>query len=113
MAASLAVEWATKGIRVNCISYVSRSGSQTDLRPGYVLTNLTKTILDANTELRDTWVNMTPMVSFSSLTKLTSRAVLPTLKTSRVLSFTLLLTLLHSRPVLISSGFQCCCEIGC
>ena len=31
-------------------------------RPGYVLTNLTKTILDANTELRDTWVNMTPMV---------------------------------------------------
>ena len=32
-------------------------------RPGYVLTNLTKTILDANTELRDTWVNMTPMVS--------------------------------------------------
>ncbi len=33
------------------------------LRPGYVLTDLTKTILDANTELRDTWLNMTPMVS--------------------------------------------------
>jgi hypothetical protein len=33
-------------------------------RPGYVLTNLTKVILDANTELRDTWTNMTPMVSF-------------------------------------------------
>ncbi|KAI5454703.1 hypothetical protein NCC49_003591 [Naganishia albida] len=49
MAKSLAVEWAPKGIRVNCIS------------PGYVLTNLTKVILDANTELRDTWVNMTPM----------------------------------------------------
>jgi hypothetical protein len=32
-------------------------------RPGYVLTDLTKTILDANTQLRDTWVNMTPMVS--------------------------------------------------
>ncbi|KAJ9108919.1 hypothetical protein QFC21_000240 [Naganishia friedmannii] len=50
MAKSLAVEWAPKGIRVNCIS------------PGYVLTNLTKVILDANTELRDAWTNMTPMV---------------------------------------------------
>ncbi|GHJ85700.1 hypothetical protein NliqN6_2102 [Naganishia liquefaciens] len=51
MAKSLAVEWAPKGIRVNCIS------------PGYVLTNLTKVILDANTELRDTWTNMTPMAN--------------------------------------------------
>lgn len=49
MAKSLAVEWAPKGIRVNCIS------------PGYVLTNLTKVILDKNTELRDEWVNRTPM----------------------------------------------------
>lgn len=51
MAKSLAVEWAPQGIRVNAIS------------PGYVMTQLTKTILDANTELRDTWVGMTPAVS--------------------------------------------------
>lgn len=38
-----------------------------DGRPGYVLTNLTKVILDANTELRDTWTNMTPMVRFGRL----------------------------------------------
>ncbi|KAK4686718.1 hypothetical protein P7C73_g3407, partial [Tremellales sp. Uapishka_1] len=49
MARSLAVEWAKKNIRVNCIS------------PGYTLTNLTKVILDANPVLRDTWVNMVPM----------------------------------------------------
>lgn len=49
MVKSLAVEWAPKGIRVNCIS------------PGYVLTNLTKVILDKNTELRDQWVNRVPM----------------------------------------------------
>ncbi|KAJ9101934.1 hypothetical protein QFC19_005015 [Naganishia cerealis] len=55
MAKSLAVEWAPKGIRVNCIS------------PGYVLTNLTKVILDANTELRDTWTNMTPMADPNDL----------------------------------------------
>lgn len=52
MAKSLAVEWAPQGIRVNAIS------------PGYVMTQLTKTILDANTELRDTWVGMTPAVSY-------------------------------------------------
>lgn len=49
MARSLAVEWANKQIRVNCIS------------PGYTLTNLTKVILDANTQLRDEWLNRIPM----------------------------------------------------
>ncbi|KAI9634559.1 uncharacterized protein MKK02DRAFT_16888 [Dioszegia hungarica] len=49
MARSLAVEWATQNIRVNCIS------------PGYTLTNLTKVILDANTKLRDEWLHRIPM----------------------------------------------------
>lgn len=61
MAKSLAVEWAPKGIRVNAIS------------PGYVMTQLTKTILDANTELRDTWVGMTPAVSPSLLRSVVSQ----------------------------------------
>ncbi|CAE6438019.1 unnamed protein product [Rhizoctonia solani] len=49
MAASLAVEWAKSGIRVNALS------------PGYMLTALTRTILDKNEELKNTWVNLTPM----------------------------------------------------
>ncbi|QRW16485.1 Enoyl-(Acyl carrier protein) reductase [Rhizoctonia solani] len=49
MAASLAVEWAKSGIRVNALS------------PGYMLTSLTRTILDKNEELKNTWVNLTPM----------------------------------------------------
>ncbi|GAA5922686.1 hypothetical protein JCM1841_001105 [Sporobolomyces salmonicolor] len=49
MASSLAVEWATKGIRVNVIS------------PGYMATALTRVILDRDPELRDAWVNLTPM----------------------------------------------------
>ncbi|BGP18257.1 hypothetical protein JCM10213_007887 [Rhodosporidiobolus nylandii] len=49
MASSLAVEWATKDIRVNCIS------------PGYMATALTRVILDRDPELRDAWVNLTPM----------------------------------------------------
>ncbi|GAA6017623.1 hypothetical protein JCM10207_001227 [Rhodosporidiobolus poonsookiae] len=49
MASSLAVEWATKNIRVNCIS------------PGYMATALTRVILDRDPELRDAWVNLTPM----------------------------------------------------
>lgn len=44
----MAVELATKGVRVNCLS------------PGYILTSLTKTILDKDTALRDTWVSLTP-----------------------------------------------------
>ncbi|WVN85660.1 uncharacterized protein L203_100809 [Cryptococcus depauperatus CBS 7841] len=49
MARSLAVEWASKNVRVNSLS------------PGYVLTNLTKVILDNNPVLRDEWLNRIPM----------------------------------------------------
>ena len=49
MASSLAVEWATKNIRVNVIS------------PGYMATALARVILDRDPELRDAWVNLTPM----------------------------------------------------
>ncbi|KAJ7685576.1 hypothetical protein DFH06DRAFT_46760 [Mycena polygramma] len=49
MAASLAVEWAKKGVRVNVLS------------PGYMLTKLTKTILAHDPELKKTWENLTPM----------------------------------------------------
>lgn len=51
MARSLAVEWAQQKIRVNCIS------------PGYMLTALTKAILDKDPVLRDTWVSKIPQVS--------------------------------------------------
>ncbi|KAI0032829.1 NAD(P)-binding protein [Vararia minispora EC-137] len=49
MAASLAVEWAKKGVRVNVLS------------PGYMLTKLTKTILAHDQELKKTWESLTPM----------------------------------------------------
>ncbi|TQL67378.1 NAD(P)-dependent dehydrogenase (short-subunit alcohol dehydrogenase family) [Nocardioides albertanoniae] len=45
---SLAVEWAAAGIRVNSIS------------PGYVLTDLTRAILDQQPELREGWVEKIP-----------------------------------------------------
>lgn len=49
LAASMAVEWAKFGIRVNSIA------------PGYMLTALTKKILDENQELKRTWEGLTPM----------------------------------------------------
>lgn len=49
MASSLAVEWAKRGIRVNSIA------------PGYMVTSLTRTILDANPDLEETWTSLTPM----------------------------------------------------
>ncbi|CZS91794.1 sorbose reductase SOU1 [Rhynchosporium agropyri] len=48
MASSLAVEWAHANIRVNCIS------------PGYMLTALTKKILDDNPELKKQWTSLIP-----------------------------------------------------
>ncbi|RAL12689.1 putative D-arabinitol dehydrogenase ArbD [Aspergillus homomorphus CBS 101889] len=49
LAASLAVEWAGHDIRVNCIS------------PGYMLTALTRKILEENRELRDKWISLIPV----------------------------------------------------
>ncbi len=49
LAASLAVEWAHAHIRVNCIS------------PGYMLTALTRKILDENPELNKTWTSLIPV----------------------------------------------------
>ncbi|PNS19051.1 hypothetical protein CAC42_1787 [Sphaceloma murrayae] len=48
LCASLAVEWAHAGIRVNTIS------------PGYMLTALTKKILDENPELAQKWTSLIP-----------------------------------------------------
>ncbi|PUU79307.1 hypothetical protein B9Z19DRAFT_979970 [Tuber borchii] len=48
LASSLAVEWAPHRIRVNCIS------------PGYMLTALTKKILDDNPDLKAKWTSLIP-----------------------------------------------------
>ena len=49
LAASLAIEWAHANIRVNCIS------------PGYMLTALTRKILDDNPELAQKWTSLIPV----------------------------------------------------
>ncbi|SJL12144.1 related to D-arabinitol 2-dehydrogenase [Armillaria ostoyae] len=49
MTSSLAVEWAKKNVRVNCLS------------PGYMATKLTRTILDHDQALKKTWESLTPM----------------------------------------------------
>lgn len=48
LAASLAVEWAEHDIRVNCIS------------PGYMLTALTRKILEEKPELKKKWISLIP-----------------------------------------------------
>ena len=54
LAASLAVEWAHAHIRVNCIS------------PGYMLTALTRKILDDNPELMKKWTSLIPVGKMGS-----------------------------------------------
>ena len=56
---SLAVEWASSGIRVNSIS------------PGYVMTDLTKAILDKEPALHDDWVSRIPQGRLASPDDLT------------------------------------------
>lgn len=60
MAASLAVEWAKSGIRVNALRSVYARLALASIvyslaiviSPGYMLTSLTRTILDKNEELK-------------------------------------------------------------
>ncbi|KAJ4405156.1 hypothetical protein N0V82_010374 [Gnomoniopsis sp. IMI 355080] len=54
LAASLAVEWAHAGIRVNCIS------------PGYMLTVLTQRIMDDNPDLKKQWTSLIPQGQMGS-----------------------------------------------
>jgi NAD(P)-dependent dehydrogenase (short-subunit alcohol dehydrogenase family) len=49
LAKSLAVEWASAGIRVNSIA------------PGYVLTDLTQQIIDREPSMKDDWVSRIPL----------------------------------------------------
>ncbi|KAF5330842.1 hypothetical protein D9619_005477 [Psilocybe cf. subviscida] len=64
LAASLAVEWAKDGVRVNCIS------------PGYMLTKLTKQVLSKDPALKATWETMTPMGRMGDPSDLSGAVVL-------------------------------------
>ena len=59
---SLAVEWAQRGVRVNCIS------------PGYVGTEITKAGA-ANIEWRNTWLDSTPMGRMGTPSEVASAVV--------------------------------------
>lgn len=70
MANSLAVEWAKDRIRVNTLSpgYMATVRSRWlwldfQLNCPYHVQSLTRTILDNNPALRETWESRTPMVS--------------------------------------------------
>jgi D-arabinitol 2-dehydrogenase len=86
MARSLAVEWATKNIRVNCIS------------PGYTLTNLTKVILDANPVLRDEWVHRIPMGRLADPSDLKGAIVLLASDSSKYIT---------GSEIVIDGGYTC------
>lgn len=66
LAASLAVEWAAQGVRVNALrlsipqKHSHRLIAQRRHSPGYMLTKLTKTILEKNIELK---VGNVPMIN--------------------------------------------------
>ncbi len=49
LTASLAVEWAATGVRVNAVS------------PGYFLSDMTRQFTDANPDLRRRWEELTPL----------------------------------------------------
>jgi NAD(P)-dependent dehydrogenase (short-subunit alcohol dehydrogenase family) len=48
LTASLAVEWASRGIRVNAIS------------PGYMLSDMTRTLTESEPQLKESWIAATP-----------------------------------------------------
>jgi NAD(P)-dependent dehydrogenase (short-subunit alcohol dehydrogenase family) len=71
MAASLAVEWAEHGIRVNSLRRVNVftfDAKFTQYSPGYMLTTLTRTVLRGKTELRVSILKLKMQRSLSNRT---------------------------------------------